>query len=145
VCVNLIYVRDMKTGKREWERVRNRFKCVCVDAVMFVFLSRDPSETAIPDITYYYNIRYLHVVVCCGCVYYNILYGSDDRQRVDRVWGTSLFGGDGPRPGIHYYYTYFLGIYFFIYSNIAPYVFCMAMGWSNDRRRYTPPPLSCIG
>lgn len=114
VCVNLINVRYMNTGKREWERVKNRFKyvCVCVDAVMFVFLSRDPSETAIPDITYYYNIRYTSSF-CCGCVYYNILYGSDDRQRVDRVWGTSFFGCDSPRPGIHYYYIYFLGIYFF--------------------------------
>lgn len=54
--------------------------CVRVDAVMFVFLSRDPSETAIPDITYYYNIRYTSSFGC-GCVYYNILYGSDDRQR----------------------------------------------------------------
>jgi hypothetical protein len=53
---------------------------LCIYAVMFVFLSRDPSETAIPDITYYYNIRY-NVVLLCGCVYYNILYGSDDRQQ----------------------------------------------------------------
>lgn len=63
---------------------------VCVYAVMFVFLSKDPSETAIPDT--------IHIIILgrlptrrFAVVAYIIIYCMGRRATVNRARGTSFF------------------------------------------------------